>query len=184
MSNLFFVSDTHFNHANILTFTNFDGSKVRPFTSLVEMNETLVSNWNKKVGKNDTVWHLGDVFFGKESEGLAFVRRLNGRINLILGNHDHVTPAFLAAFNEIHSWQKWKKHSMFLSHFPLHGQTMDEMFTDGHVVNVHGHIHGAKSPLAKMGMKKNHSWINISVENTNYEPLSFEELNEKIKKEG
>jgi len=180
MSELFFTADLHFNHANILTFKNADGSKVRPFTSLEEMNETLVDNHNREVGSRDTVWNHGDVFLGKESEGLAYVRRLNGKKNLILGNHDHVTPAMIEAFDEIHIWKKWKKHNMFLSHFPLHPSTMAEMRGEGRIVNVHGHIHGNRSPNPAFGM----SWINISVENTNYKPISFEELQEKIKKEG
>lgn len=177
MSELFFVSDTHFNHANMLTFTNTDGSKVRDFASVDEMNETMIERWNAKVGKRDTVWHLGDVFFGPEAAALALLRRLNGNVNLILGNHDHVTPDFIAFFGEIHTWRKWKKHNLFLSHFPLHPTTLNELYTDSKVVNVHGHIHGSQAPTPLMGVPGGpKKWVNISIEHTNYAPLSFDEL--------
>ena len=50
----FFTSDTHFNHANIIKFCN------RPFKDVEQMNETLIANWNRTVGIDDTVFHLDD----------------------------------------------------------------------------------------------------------------------------
>ena len=55
---VFFTSDTHFNHANIIKFCE------RPFGSIEEMNEALIANWNRVVGKDDIVFHLGDFCFG------------------------------------------------------------------------------------------------------------------------
>lgn len=49
---IYFIADTHFDHANIIRFCN------RPFTSVEEMNETLIVNWNRKVHGNDTVYIL------------------------------------------------------------------------------------------------------------------------------
>jgi calcineurin-like phosphoesterase family protein len=80
--NLFFTSDTHFFHEGIIKFCN------RPFESVEEMNETLIRNWNETVPKDGTVFHLGDFAFGGWREWMSAYNRLNGKIYLILGNHD------------------------------------------------------------------------------------------------
>lgn len=82
VDSLFFTSDTHFNHRNIIDYSN------RPFDSVEEMNETLIANWNKTVKKDSLVFHLGDFAMGRRSEVPGFLEQLNGRIILIPGNHD------------------------------------------------------------------------------------------------
>lgn len=81
-SNVFFTSDTHFSHANILKFCE------RPFKTIDEMNEVLIDNWNKVVKEDDIVFHLGDFCFGGPQLWDKFLERLNGKKYLILGNHD------------------------------------------------------------------------------------------------
>lgn len=81
---VFFTSDTHFGHANILTRSN----RGNVWGSVEEMDEGLISRWNSVVGKRDTVYHLGD-FSWKPKETDAILRRLNGAIlYLVSGNHD------------------------------------------------------------------------------------------------
>lgn len=58
MGKIYLTSDCHFNHLNIIKLG-------RPFSSIEEMNETIVSNWNDTVGEEDTVYVLGDFFMGK-----------------------------------------------------------------------------------------------------------------------
>lgn len=85
MSNIWFTSDTHFWHENIIQYCN------RPFSSVEEMTQKLVENWNYHMGKNDIVYHLGDFAYGRHAtkERVQEVASaLNGRICLILGNHD------------------------------------------------------------------------------------------------
>ena len=79
---VFFTSDTHFNHNNIIQYCQ------RPFKSSDEMNEAMIDNWNSVVGEDDTVFHLGDFCLGCAEEWNKTLNRLNGRIYLILGNHD------------------------------------------------------------------------------------------------
>ena len=68
MSGLFFIGDTHFGHHKIAV--------LRGFGSVQEHDEYLIEQWNATVRKRDTVWHLGDVLFGKHS--FACLERLNG----------------------------------------------------------------------------------------------------------
>lgn len=82
MSEVFFTSDTHFGHKNIIQYCG------RPFKDVQEQTESLVTLWNAKVGPHDTVYHLGDFAFLPSSDIKALLKRLNGSINLILGNHD------------------------------------------------------------------------------------------------
>ena len=80
--NVFFTSDTHFSHENIIKYCN------RPFSSVEEMNETIITNWNNVITPNDTVFHLGDFGFGTEDEMATIKSRLNGKIEFIFGSHD------------------------------------------------------------------------------------------------
>jgi calcineurin-like phosphoesterase family protein len=73
---LFVTADTHFSHAKMCEFVNADGSKVRPWDDVEEMDEALVEQWNKTVGPKDKVYHLGDVAI--QRKGLSLLNRLNG----------------------------------------------------------------------------------------------------------
>lgn len=55
MSKLYFTSDHHFGHKNIIKFSE------RPFQDVHEMDEVLIQKWNEKVQPEDEVYHLGDV---------------------------------------------------------------------------------------------------------------------------
>ena len=61
-SRVFFTSDTHFNHTNIIRFCN------RPFKDVTHMNETIIANWNSVVGPDDIIFHLGDFCLGGSAE--------------------------------------------------------------------------------------------------------------------
>lgn len=72
-SKVFFTSDTHFYHGNVIRFCN------RPFENVEMMNETIISNWNNTVGLDDTVFHLGDFCLGGSAEWTKILDRLNGQ---------------------------------------------------------------------------------------------------------
>ena len=84
MTEMWFTADTHFSHAAVMGHGN------RPWASVEEMNEGLVEAWNAAVGPRDTVWHLGDVAFLSDLCVAGWLSRLNGRIHLLIGNHDSV----------------------------------------------------------------------------------------------
>jgi calcineurin-like phosphoesterase family protein len=82
--NTWFTSDTHFLHKNILKFC----PSTRTGADHIEMTELMIQVWNEKIKPGDTVYHLGDVSFGKHEETTAVLERLNGDLHLIQGNHD------------------------------------------------------------------------------------------------
>ena len=82
--NIWVTSDQHFQHKNILKYC----SESRPFDSVEEMNNTLINNWNSVVQSNDVVYVLGDICMGQTEFASDFIKRLNGKIILVIGNHD------------------------------------------------------------------------------------------------
>ena len=78
------VSDTHFMHANI---NKYEPSRLKAMQNMGfdDPDDFLMAQWNSVVGEGDLVMHLGDLFTKK---GLNILHKLNGRIILILGNHD------------------------------------------------------------------------------------------------
>jgi len=81
--NFWFTSDTHFGHANIIKYAK------RPFSSVQEMDRTLVQNWNELVRDDDHVYHLGDFACGTSPAYVGrILEQLSGRKHLVLGNHD------------------------------------------------------------------------------------------------
>ena len=124
----------------------------------------MVENWNSVVQPSDTVYHLGDVYFGKVNAEI--VHRLNGRKYLILGNHDDTRcPVLNKAFRKIRLWVPIKDKGIVLSHVPVHPDQLDT-YEAG--VNVHGHIHDR--------VISDPRYINVSVEQTNYTPIHLDEV--------
>lgn len=155
----FLISDTHFGHANILTFKNNDGSNLRPYSSLEEMNETLISNWNSVVSSEDKVYHLGDVLFTKKWLDLI-LPRLNGTKVLIKGNHDNLKLSqYQQYFKDVRAYHVLDK--FLLSHIPIHPESLSRWDA-----NIHGHLHNNTLPDDK--------YLNVSVERINYTPVDFE----------
>lgn len=158
---IFVISDTHFGHENILGFKREDGSLLRKFDSIQDMDETIVQNWNSIVNDNDIVYHLGDVYFG---QGYQVLSRLKGRKRLILGNHDDGKCKHLQKyFQKILMWRTFPDLNCTLSHVPLHESSFWKV-----KYNIHGHIHEKQSPTPRH--------INCSVEATDYKPINIEDL--------
>ena len=115
---IFVTSDTHFFDEHLLGLTDF---AVRPFLLASMMNETIIENWNEVVAPNDTVYHLGDIavhFIRPESKSHQDVydvlKRLNGNLVLIKGNHDNrALFKYLAKHNyEVNGKPKFTFHEI------------------------------------------------------------------------
>jgi len=174
MANIFVVSDTHFNHENILKFTNSKtGELIRPgFKDLDHMNETIIDNWNKIITPEDKVYHLGDVYFGSQQKAELILSRLNGKKRLIVGNHDVIYGkgnVLQKYFQKIYMWRLFKEFDMCLTHVPIHQDSFRKVN-----YNVHGHIHEKESP--------GEQYINVCVEKTKYKPVPIEEIIKRYKK--
>lgn len=166
MPNVFFVSDLHFGHSNIIKFTD-NGKPIRPYSSLEEMHEALINNWNSVVrSKDDLVYVLGDVTINKKF--LPMIASCNGRKKLVRGNHDNAkTDEYLKYFESIYGVKVLS--DMILSHVPLHRESVvPRMGT-----NVHGHLHTQDIPDG--------AYYNVSVENIDFTPIEMDQLRVKIK---
>ena len=126
MSALIF-SDPHFHHENMAIR--------RGFSCAEEMNEHIVTKWNNYVSKKDTVYLLGDITMEKKNYDI--LNRLNGIINVVLGNHDkkqHVSE-MLKYVNSVAGMIDYKDKCI-LTHCPVHPSQLDYRYS----YNIHGHV--------------------------------------------
>jgi calcineurin-like phosphoesterase family protein len=172
---IWLISDTHFFHANILKFADDEGNLIRGslFSSVEEMNQCMLDNWNSVVKPGDKVYHLGDVFMGDKEEFLKYWPKLHGSKRLIVGNHDDIKwMAQKELFAKIYMWRMFTEFGLLLTHVPIHesglrrGAPTDE--TAPMLLNIHGHIHQNPSPT------EHHRCV--CVEHIDYTPINIEEL--------
>ncbi|HUU23767.1 MAG TPA: phosphoesterase [Phycisphaerae bacterium] len=169
MSDIFFVSDTHFGHANVI---KYDG---RPFGSVEEHDAELIRRWNVVVKPGDRVFHLGDFGWAKKaSEISAIVAQLNGQKHLLLGNHDRDAVRKSEGWAWVKEYHELKvdlggerRQKVVLSHYPL------LVWNGGHHKPgswmLHGHCHGSLTvpDTTRLDMGVN-SWA--------YAPVSLAEV--------
>ena len=138
-SKVFFTSDTHFYHGNIIRFCT------RPFKDVEVMNETIISNWNNTVGQDDIVFHLGDFCLGGSAEWTKILDRLNGKIYLIMGNHDlkNIRQGYIDRFEYVAMQMHIEigKQKIYLNHYPF--LCFDGGYKD--VWQLFGHVHTRKN---------------------------------------
>lgn len=164
------IGDTHFSHKGIVEFHNFDGSKLRPWTEVNEMDEALIDNWNSVVDPIDTVYHLGDIAFSKS--GLELIRRLAGRKIAILGNHDkEKISRYVDLFADVRAIDVRKQYGrkFVMSHVPVHPDCLDRWG-----LNIHGHTHANRIKLPSGSI--DNRFFCASVEQINYTPKLLEQV--------
>ena len=166
MSNIWVISDTHFQHENIVS--KFEPR--RPFYDIFHHDQALIDNWNAVVKPGDKVYHLGDVFFGDKEAFKRLWPRLNGKKRLVVGNHDDVK--FLSSggfFEKIMLWRIFKEYGLLLTHVPVHPSTLGEgRMKEVKMMNIHGHTHFNGSPPGP--------YKSVCVEMTKYTPVNIETL--------
>lgn len=167
---MYFTSDTHFFHSNIIKYCN------RPFQDIDCMNEALIDNWNLVVGPKEEVYHLGDFSFGNAENTLLLLPRLNGRIHLIRGNHDYDKTLSLCwtKFASVNFYKelKYNKQLLVLCHYPIESWNKQRQGS----IHLHGHCHGTlkQSPDLRR--------LDVGSDCFNFFPISITEISERMGK--
>lgn len=175
--NTFFTADTHFYSAGII--------KHRPrFTSIEEMNETLIRRWNETVPEDGVVFHLGDLATElPKAKLIDLINRLNGTVLLIKGNHDDIgiyrskaiqvqTTLRLLGFQ----WElRLGGQKILLNHYPYLCYAGEY---DG-VWQLFGHVHSGSDETGFDIPRLQHLLpfqYDVGVDRNEYKPISFRQL--------
>ena len=177
MHNIWITSDSHFNHNKEFVY------KERGFSSVEEMNETIIERWNKHINPNDIVYHLGDLMLGENEYGKSCVERLNGTIRLIRGNHDtdrrwnEVYPTIPNV--ELVGWADvihYRKYHFYLSHFPTNTANLEAESLHQCTLNIAGHTHSKNEFREDVPM-----YFNAAADANNNTPVLLDDVIEKMK---
>ena len=174
---LFLTSDHHFKHDNIIQFCQ------RPFESVEVMNAELIRFWNEKVPPDADVINHGDLCWTGNIDYIEWlVQSLNGRIHLVLGNHDLKNKLDRRVIAEIFERKGGSVSDMLMTivrqdnnqqvlscHYPL-------LFWPPNTIMTHGHIHSGPTSNASEVAPFHPMRYDVGVDNSNYAPMSYVEL--------
>ena len=166
---LWFTSDLHWQHANILDYCD------RPFKSIREHDDALIRNWNACVKPNDEVYVLGDVSWASAGYTVGLLKQLKGRLKLIVGNHDHKLlkdQRFLDCFEWVKDYYELKvgKRSYVLFHCPI--SSWAGMWHGNAPIHLYGHTHQKQARTDKKRM------VNVGVYVWNMCPVHIDQVND------
>src|SRR5665647_813945 len=122
---IYLISDMHLGHTNVIKYCD------RSFINTSSMNNTLVRNWNRIISNNDKVYYLGDIAYGKGSDPVYWINKLNGDITFIRGNHDTTNKINFVDFTII--------EASGLKFYLVHNPANVPHNWDGWI--IHGHHH-------------------------------------------
>ncbi len=168
-SKIFYTSDLHFGHKNVIKFSN------RPYKDSIDMETKLIENWNKKVALEDTVYILGDMFYGK-SDYCKVLDSLKGKKILVKGNHEQWIERYRELeeyFEEITDYKiiTDNERKVVLFHFPI----LDWNHKYHNSYHVYGHVHNIQN-IDTLVMYNQINALNAGVDVNSYEPCTLEEL--------
>lgn len=155
-----FTADEHYGHHNTIKYNN------RPFSSVEEMNETIINNHNKVINKNDLVIHAGDFTLRDKKYAESIIRKLTGKHIFLRGSHDR----WLRQSHAKDLYEKTiEKQFIVVCHYAM------RVWHRSHYNSwqLYGHSHGRLEPVGKQ-------W-DIGVDNNNFYPVSFEQIKEIMK---
>ena len=163
---IFYTADLHFDYEPILAGAD------RPFSSIQEMNEQLIQNWNSVVSDNDTVYLIGDLCGHGQPIPEQHLTRLHGKKHLIRGNHDtglDDQQILLHHFESVTDFLEIDDRGIHivLCHYPI------VYIQKGYM--IHGHIHGTRKDVYNI-LKPLSRVMNASVDIHQFHPVTLEEL--------
>lgn len=161
MTNIWFTSDQHYFHTNIIKYCN------RPFASVKEMDQAMIEKYNSLVKPKDIVYHLGD--FGYATSTAAY---LNGVKHLIIGNHDwkildDLKPHFVWCRDTFRL--KINGNTFWLAHYPH--RAWPQAFHGAY--HLFGHVHGRLPDYGRS--------CDVGVDVWNYAPVHIDQIIERLK---
>lgn len=165
----FVTSDIHLSHRRIIEYC----PESRNFSSIEEMNDTIISNWNKTVSESDSVYILGDLFFGPVESAIVHINKLNGKLFLVKGNHDHSKKLKHESISSRFEWIRpyyelhHNKRLIVLFHFPIEHWNLK----DHGSFHLCGHLH-SKNP-EKLEQRR----FDVGLDGSpNFSPYNLDEL--------
>ena len=155
MTNIWFTSDTHFGHANIINLCN------RPFK---------ISNWNDYVKPKDKIFHLGDFCFSRDPGRIY--RRLNGEKFLVIGNHDRrkCLTGMFSWVKDAYKLKYNKKINIWLSHYPHRSWPGSNRGS----YHLYGHSHGNAPDIGRS--------TDVGVDCWRYYPVNIDTIIKRLNK--
>jgi len=179
--NCWFSADIHIDHTNCLHLAN------RPFSSIQDMENTIVDNFNKKIKPDDVLYLLGDVCLGKKTSWIRFLDKLVCRnVILLIGNHDKWSCIPKDKILMVAEFVRLRIHGriLILSHYPyrcswfrafwkrLHPAVVSKKRPkDTGLWLLHGHDH-RKTALCDYHPRQ----INVGVDAHNFFPVSINDI--------
>ena len=172
----YYISDLHIGHSRCIEFDN------RPFSSLDEMEYTIINNWNNTASNNDIIYILGDMFWNNEAAP-AILSRLKGEKHLILGNHDRLSSEMRKHFVTVEPLKEVKDNHrhVILCHYPIaHWRNADHG-----TYHLYGHIHAGRDSrpfeeYVKLMRKRDISYncynVGCMLPYMNYTPRTLDEI--------
>lgn len=189
--NVFFISDYHLFHKNVLKFDN------RPFIDTDEMHVEIEKRWNEVVGPNDIVIYLGDLSFARREEkdhvkGILY--SLNGTIHYVLGNHDDADEIRqIGRFETVSDYLEVKitqyattgvgsqmltrVETLFCCmHYPIYSWNQKHRGS----IHVHGHCHGNMHHGEESSFYEGRRAIDVGCNIHDYRPISYINIIDKL----
>lgn len=182
---LWFISDTHFCHENIIKYCS------RPFKGAFEMNEVLISNWNTLVKSDDDIIIAGDFIHSGNLQYIhSLMDRLNGDKWLVYGNH-----CYQNKFERDEICKRFNYHCWDAMDFQVEDKETKEGFLKFHVnhypcefwtrgaIHLHGHVHSRHNSTNSEQTTPKLNRYDVGVDNNNFKPVSYKEVKDIIRKQ-